>query len=70
MYHIIISLAGDIFFLTYHCVGTSCNSGWISHDLYIYELLFIIVYLYVNNATVVKNNNTTKYDFDGTSMKN
>ena len=24
----------------------------------------------VQNPTVAKNNNTTKYDFDGTSMKN
>ena len=24
----------------------------------------------VHNSTVSKNNNTTKYDFDGTSMKN
>ena len=24
----------------------------------------------VHNPTVAKNNNTTKYDFDGTSMKN
>ena len=24
----------------------------------------------VHNSTVAKNNNTTKYDFDGTSMKN